>query len=160
MVQKLKIESKIIKFFRFWSSHFKIFFTNWKISKESAKIQNYYLRIIKEFVLLLLLFRSFLDHWKIVLSFFQLVLKSFYFSKDNQKLSFSGYHSVALMLSKNFQIQIGFSLIFHIKYIRIQNYPLRMWVTKTFWFWLVTQKFVISVVINERTVKQLFLSLL
>lgn len=114
MVQKLKIESKIIKFFRFWSSHFKIFFTNWKISKESAKIQNYYLRIIKEFVLLLLLFRSFSDHWKIVLSFLQLVLKSFYFSKDNQNLSFSGYHSVALM----FSFRSASSLIFHIKYIK------------------------------------------
>ena len=103
MVQKLKIESKIIKFFRFWSSHFKIFFTNWKIQKNPRK-----------FVLLLLLFKSFLDHWKIVLSFFQLVLKSFYFSKDNQKLSFSGYHSVALMLS----FRSASSFIFHIKYIK------------------------------------------
>ena len=148
MVQKLKIESKIIKFFRFWSSHFKIFFTNWKIQKNPRK-----------FVLLLLLFKSFLDHWKIVLSFFQLVLKSFYFSKDNQKLSFSGYHSVALMLS----FRSASSLIFHIKYIKgheNSKLPFKDVSNENILVLTSDTNIVISVVINESTVKHLLLSLL
>ena len=87
------------------------------------------------------------------------MLKSFYFSKDNQKLSFSGYHSVALMLS----FRSASSLIFHIKYIKgheNSKLPFKDVSNENILVLTSDTNIVISVVINESTVKHLLLSLL